>query len=166
MSTDTSPEPVVPTAERPRLTRRRRLAAGTAIAVVLLGSAACGTSAAGTDASAGGSSGTGSGSAASGATGSGTGAESDALMACLEQNGVPAPPDGGPGGDAAGQGTPPSGAPAADGQGTPPAGGEDGTGGPGSGEAPPGVDSAVWAKAQAACASVAGGDAAEDTTAG
>lgn len=145
----------------PRLRRGRRVAAGTAVAVVLLASAACGTSAAGT-----GSSGTASSDEQTGTAQSGTaqpgGTGSDALMTCLEENGVPAPPSGGAGGEG---GTPPSGAPAAAGQGgtgqagTAPGGGaaQDGaSGGPGSGQAPPGVDAEVWQKAQAACASAAG----------
>ncbi|MEJ8281267.1 hypothetical protein [Pseudonocardia spirodelae] len=160
MSTDTSPAPVTAGGPaRPRLSRGRRVAAGTAVAVALLGAAACGTS----GASAGQATGTGTSGQSTGTAAAPAG--SDALMACLEQNGVPAPPDGGPGGQAGqagqggqggqdgqagsaggsgGQGTPPTGAPAAG-----------AAGGDGAPQAPPGVDSDVWAAAQQACASVA-----------
>ncbi|MFC9764805.1 hypothetical protein [Rhodococcus jostii] len=80
-------------------------------------------------------------------------AMSDELQACLEENGVPAPPDlaggGAPGGMA-----PPSGemAPPEAGDGSaPPQGGT-----PDASSAPPGVDSSTWAAAQEACSGTAG----------
>ncbi|TQC49096.1 hypothetical protein EEB14_11915 [Rhodococcus sp. WS4] len=82
-------------------------------------------------------------------------AMSDELQACLEENGVPAPPDqAGAGGGQAGM-APPSG------EMTPPDGGDGSAppqgGTPDASAAPPGVDSATWAAAQEACSSLATG---------
>ncbi|AHK29739.1 hypothetical protein [Rhodococcus opacus] len=80
-------------------------------------------------------------------------AMSDELQACLEENGVPAPPDqaggGAPGGMAppSGEMTPPEGG---DGS-TPPEGGT-----PDASSTPPGVDGSTWAAAQEACSGGAG----------
>ena len=75
----------------------------------------------------------------------------DAFTACLTDHGVPAPPEGGPGGHGPGgpggpggqppAGPPPSGAPQPGQGGTPPA--------------PPGVDQATWDTAMQACRSLA-----------
>ena len=62
----------------------------------------------------------------------------DAFSQCLTDNGVPAPPDGGPGGEPP-AGPPPGGAPLQGG--APPA--------------PPNVDRAVWDSAVQACQSLA-----------
>ncbi|MFC9557073.1 hypothetical protein ACFTWF_40350 [Rhodococcus sp. NPDC056960] len=81
-------------------------------------------------------------------------AMSDELQACLEENGVPAPPDQAAGGAPGGM-APPSGemAPPGGGEGSaPPQGGA-----PDASAAPPGVDSTTWATAQAACSSPATG---------
>ncbi|MFE7421422.1 hypothetical protein [Rhodococcus sp. NPDC057529] len=86
--------------------------------------------------------------------GSAPAAMSDELQACLEDNGVPAPPDQA-GGGAPGGVAPPSGemAPPEGGDGSaPPQGGA-----PDASSAPPGVDSATWAAAQEACSSLATG---------
>jgi len=75
------------------------------------------------------------------------GGPNDPFVACMTENGVPAPPQGGPrgpggpGGQDHPNGPPPSGAPQ-QGQGGPP-------------PAPPGVDEGVWNKAFDACASLA-----------
>ncbi|MET0189028.1 MAG: hypothetical protein ABW212_08530 [Pseudonocardia sediminis] len=153
----TGPDTPAPAPAGARVTvrSRRRLAGGAAVGIALLGLVACGTSQgaeAGTSTS--GASGTAGGTAAPGGT------ANEALMTCLQENGVPAPPSGGggaggtpPSGEAPADGsTPPSGAPAAGGQA---AGGQAADGRAGTGQAPPGVDATVWAKAQEACASVA-----------
>ncbi|MFD9668457.1 hypothetical protein ACFWAY_43915 [Rhodococcus sp. NPDC059968] len=80
-------------------------------------------------------------------------AMSDELQACLEENGVPAPPDQA-GGGAQGGMAPPSGemAPPEGGDGSaPPQGGT-----PDVSSAPPGVDSSTWAAAQEACSGTTG----------
>lgn len=64
----------------------------------------------------------------------------DAFVQCMTENGIPAPPDGGPGG-------PPPGA-----DGAPPDGPPSDAGGP---PAPPGVDQQTWDDAMQACASLA-----------
>ncbi|MGW5148183.1 hypothetical protein [Rhodococcus koreensis] len=86
--------------------------------------------------------------------GSAPAAMSDELQACLEENGVPAPPDRAGGGAPDGM-TPPSGemAPPEGGDGSaPPQGGA-----PDESAAPPGIDSSTWAAAQEACSSLATG---------
>ncbi|MFF2107658.1 hypothetical protein [Rhodococcus koreensis] len=85
--------------------------------------------------------------------GSAPAAMSDELQACLEENGVPAPPDQA-GGGAPGGVAPPSGEmapPEGDGS-APPQGGA-----PDASSAPPGIDSSTWAAAQEACSSLATG---------
>ncbi|WP_257015381.1 hypothetical protein [Rhodococcus sp. ACS1] len=85
--------------------------------------------------------------------GSAPAAMSDELQACLEENGVPAPPDQA-GGGAPGGVAPPSGdmaPPEGDGS-APPQGGA-----PDASSAPPGIDSSTWAAAQEACSSLATG---------
>ena len=83
----------------------------------------------------------------------------DAFTQCLTDNGVPAPPDGGPGGPG-GHGGPPPGGPPPNGGG-PPGGAmpPPGPGGPrANGQtppAPPGVDQQTWDNATQACASLA-----------
>ncbi|RZT84535.1 hypothetical protein EV383_1380 [Pseudonocardia sediminis] len=149
---------LAPAGPRVTVRSRRRLAGGAAVGIALLGLVACGTSQGGA-ASTSGTSGTASGAAAPGGT------ANEALMTCLQENGVPAPPSGGGEGGAPASGaapadgsTPPSGAPDAGGQaagGGQDAGGQAAGGQAGTGQAPPGVDATVWAKAQEACASVA-----------
>lgn len=74
----------------------------------------------------------------SAAPSSATTAAHDAFAQCLSDNGIPAPPGGGPAGGPPPNGTPPSGPRPS---GTPPA--------------PPGVDQAAWDKAMQACSSLA-----------
>lgn len=133
--------------DRPRRRRTRLVAAPLGVAAVIA-LAACGS---GTESSAAPS-----GAPASSADAQPADSQMAAFRTCLENNGVTLPerPSGGAGGappDGGTGGTPPSGAP------TPPADGQGGSraGGPGSGQAPPGVDATTWAAAQKACASLA-----------
>ncbi|TGD85959.1 hypothetical protein BayCH28_19300 [Mycolicibacterium sp. CH28] len=71
----------------------------------------------------------------------GPGGPGDPFAACMTENGVPAPPQSGPGGPGAQPGSPPpQGGPIGQ-NGTPPA--------------PAGVDQGVWDKGMQACASLA-----------
>lgn len=95
-------------------------------------------------------------------TGSGPGGDDhDAFVGCMTENGVPAPPEGGPGGPPPGGGhrggpqpggTPPAGPPPAGAPAGPPPEGGANAGTP---SAPPGVDREVWDTAMQACASLA-----------
>lgn len=84
------------------------------------------------------------------------GGPSDQFIACMTENGVPAPPQGGhPGGPPGEAGTPT--APGGAGAPPPPPPGSRGPGGPGGGTPPPppGVDQGVWNSALQACQSLA-----------
>ena len=72
----------------------------------------------------------------------GAGGASDPFIQCMTDNGVPAPPQGGPGG--------PGGPPPQGGQPPAPPGGQGGQP-----PAPPGVDQGVWDRGLQACASLA-----------
>jgi hypothetical protein len=151
MTTNATVTPAAP-ATRRRAVRLRVGTAAVALAgLTLLG--ACGTST---------TTGTTTGAASTTTANTASAAATDtAFDQCMTRNGV-TKPTGGPGGSgsaggsgsgsgAASGGTPPQG-------GTPPSGAPKagGTGAAPSGQAPPGVDSATWQKALAACKSEAG----------
>ncbi|WP_179473628.1 hypothetical protein [Mycolicibacterium vinylchloridicum] len=73
------------------------------------------------------------------------GGPDDPFVACMTENGVPAPT----------QGPPPQGGPSGQPGGPPPQGGPGGQGQGGQPPAPPGVDQSVWDRGLQACASLA-----------